>query len=147
MLPRTFRVAPVVSALVVLTIAGAVADAAPPLGAVSRAPSVALRHLRLLRSFPAKDTVLSAAPDSIRLWLSEPAEVATSRIVLVSGKRRTPLTRLTRAAAKDAPLVAPVTTTLVPGMHTVEWRTMSKDGHVVKGSFAFRVAPSARASK
>ena len=42
-------------------------------------------------------------------------------------------------AVGSGALARPVATTLAAGGHVVSWRTMSKDGHVVKGTFAFRV--------
>lgn len=99
-----------------------------------------MRHLRLVRSSPVKDTALASSPDAIRLWLSEPTESGISRITLASSSGlAVPLSAVTRDAAKDAPLVAKIPTPLVAGAYVVTWKTMSKDGHVVNGTFGFRV--------
>ena len=100
----------------------------------------AIRHLRLLRSFPAKDTVMLASPDSIRLWLSEPPELATTTVTLRNGAGR-PMTlgKLTGRKAKGSPVSAEVSRPLPPGQYRVSWRTMSRDGHVVRDSFPFSV--------
>ena len=117
------------------------------LTALSAAPTHAmrhLRHLRLLRAAPAADTVLTASPDAIRLWFSEPVNAAVSKVTLAamggaSGGANVTLAPLTRDAAKDAPLVAKLTAPLPVGSYTVTWKAMSKDGHVVNGTFGFQL--------
>ncbi|MBL0169636.1 MAG: copper resistance protein CopC [Gemmatimonadaceae bacterium] len=104
-------------------------------------PSQAMRHLKLARSSPAADTTLSASPDAIRLWMSEPTDAPVSKITLRTDAGTVmALGALTRGAAKDAPLVAPILKPLVAGGYKVTWKAMSKDGHVVNGTFAFHVA-------
>jgi copper resistance protein C len=106
----------------------------------SARPSQAMRHLRLLRASPAADTVLSSSPDAIRLWLSEPTDAAVSKVSLATADgKAVAVGTLTRAAEKDAPLVAPIPSTLAAGGYAVTWKAMSKDGHVVNGTFSFRV--------
>lgn len=102
----------------------------------------ARRHTRLTKSVPAKDTVLAASPPSIDLWFSEPVELGASRIRLTAGERAVALGPVTRDDdVKDAPLSAKVPAPLAPGEYMVSWSTASKDGHVVKGTFAFTVRP------
>jgi methionine-rich copper-binding protein CopC len=106
--------------------------------------AVALRHLRLKASFPAKDTTLTKAPDAVRLWLSEPAELAATKVeVKREGGAVVSTAALTRGAQRDDPVVATFTTPPGNGRYTVDWRAMSKDGHVVKGTYGFtvRLAP------
>ena len=100
----------------------------------------AMRHLKLVRSSPAADTVLATSPDAIRLWMSEPTVAKVSKIRLTTATGvAIALGALTRDATKDAPLVATIPTPLNAGRYTVTWKAMSKDGHVVNGVFAFRV--------
>jgi methionine-rich copper-binding protein CopC len=33
---------------------------------------------------------------------------------------------------------------MAAGTYTVAWRTMAKDGHIARGTFAFTVAPAKR---
>ncbi len=110
-------------------------------------PGHALRHLRLVRSYPAADTVLVSSPDAVRLWLSEAAEMPTMKITMTTAAGASvKLGRVTRTAGKDAPVVAPLLAPVKAGTYNVAWRTMSRDGHVVKGTYAFRIrAPAARA--
>lgn len=105
------------------------------------APSQAMRHLKLVKSSPSADTTMAVSPDAIRLWLSEPAEAAASKISLATSTGTAiPLEKITRDTAKNAPLVAKLTAPIKSGQYTVTWKAMSKDGHVVNGTFGFRVA-------
>ena len=107
---------------------------------VAARPSLALPHLKLVRSSPAADTVLSASPDAIRLWLSEPTQAPVSKIAVASDAGvAVALAPLTRDTAKSAPLVAKLVKPIGPGSYKVTWKAMSKDGHVVDGTFSFRV--------
>ena len=107
----------------------------------SDAPTmVTLPHLKLKRSFPSADTVLTSAPDAIRLWLSEPPSVAATRITVTAANGTAlAMAKPTRTDAADAPLVASFTTPPAEGRYTVTWKTMSKDGHVVNGTFHFTI--------
>ena len=104
-------------------------------------PSGAMRrHLKLVKSSPTADTVLAKAPTVIRLWLSEPAELLATRIALKTAAGVAVKTSaVTRAVTKAAPLEAKIATPLANGAYSVTWKAMSKDGHVVNGTFAFTV--------
>ena len=122
------------AAVWLLLVLATVLSVALPLGAH------AMRHLRLVRSAPTADAVLPTSPDAIRLWLSEPAEAPVSKItVTTTAGAAVAVGPVTRDAAKDAPLVARITTPLAAGGYRVSWKAMSKDGHVVRGEFGFRV--------
>jgi len=100
----------------------------------------ARRHLSLKAAFPAKDTTLTSAPDAVRLWFSEPADLAATKItVKMQGGADVPTAALTRGAQREDPVVAQFTTPPSNGRYVIDWRTMSKDGHVVKGTHAFTV--------
>lgn len=102
--------------------------------------ALAMRHLRLMRSFPAASEVLTTSPDAVRLWLSEAPELKLTKIALADGSgKAVKLGPVTRDSVKGKGVAAAITTPLPNGAYTVTWRTMSKDGHVVKGDFAFRV--------
>lgn len=102
-----------------------------------------LPHLKLKRSFPAKDTVLTTSPDAVRLWLSEPAELPATKIaVTTDAQAPVAVEKATRASGADAPIEARFAKPLGAGHYTVTWKTMSKDGHVVNGTFGFTVKPA-----
>lgn len=117
---------------------GLAAGVATVPAAVSHADAV--RHLRLVAAFPAKDTTLTNAPDAVRLWLSEPADLAATKIeVKAVGGAVIATEALTRGAQADAPVVARFTTPPGNGRYEIDWRAMSRDGHVVKGTHRFTV--------
>ena len=100
----------------------------------------ARRHLSLKAAFPAKDTTLTRAPDAVLLWLSEPADLAASRILVKTASGAdVPTAALTRGERREDPVVALFTTPPGNGRYVIYWRAMSKDGHVVKGTHAFTV--------
>lgn len=100
-------------------------------------------HLRLVRSDPARDTTITAAPTAIRLWFSQTPTLAVTSVRLTGpGGRAVALAPLQRDAARGAPVVALLRGQAGVGRYTVSWRTMSPDGHPVRGTFGFTVAAS-----
>lgn len=126
---------------VVALVAGlAVACVAVATTAAVPAAAAAFPHLKLKRSFPAKDTVLTSSPDAVRLWLTEKADLPATRITVTgTGNAVVATAKPTRGSAADAPIEATFTQPVNAGRYTVAWKTMSKDGHVVSGTFAFTV--------
>lgn len=119
----------------VLVLASAMLLAVPM---VSRADF--LPHLKLNSSFPASDTTLTTAPDAVRLWFSEPADLPTSRVTVHAADGTALKTAApTREAAANAPLVVSFVSPPGNGSYKVTWKAMSRDGHVVDGSFNFTV--------
>lgn len=133
-----------------------------PYAAAALLPGLALLfHLKLLRSDPADAAVLATAPTAVRLWFSQRAEVAVTRVQLVGPRGPVALGTLARAEAAAAsagevprmPLrpghvaeeavVVPVRGPMPPGAYTITWRTMAADGHPVSGRVAFRVGAPA----
>ncbi len=104
-------------------------------------PTGAALHLRLERSEPMADSTVASAPTAIRLWFSQPPELNVTSVRLTGEDGRVAgLGALTRARESTAPVVAPVQGMLAAGRYIVAWRTMSRDGHVVSGTFGFTVA-------
>lgn len=102
------------------------------------AAAVALPHLKLTRAFPAADTTLTSSPDAVRLWFSEPADLVATRVtVAASNGVAVPVGKPARLPGRDMPITVQFSTPLSPGRYTVTWKTMSKDGHVVSGRYAF----------
>ena len=105
-------------------------------------PGTSEAHAILLRSDPAKDAVLSAAPYQVRMWFTEALNPAASTAAVVNEANQ-------RVDKRDA-FVSPNDTTemdvsvkpnLSPGVYVVVWRTGSADdGHVLTGSFLFTLA-------
>lgn len=102
-------------------------------------------HLHLVQSLPAANATLGSVPDSIRLWFSQRAELAVTSVKVTGPGDST--VRLAPLARGDSTIViAPVKGkgSVTGGSYTVAWRTMAKDGHVVRGTFSFSVQPATR---
>ena len=100
-------------------------------------------HLHLLKSSPAANATVVAAPDSIRLSFSQTPELKVTSVT-VTGPASASVALAPLASADSATVVAAVKGRMSPGTYTVVWRTMAKDGHVARGTFAFTVSPAKR---
>jgi methionine-rich copper-binding protein CopC len=115
-------------------VAGAAVAARP---AAMRAESVAAFHLHLLRSSPAADSTV-ASPAAVRLWFTESPELAVTSVRMTGPAGRA--VRLGRLRADSAhSVVANVPARLSAGRYTLAWRTMSHDGHPMRGTIPFTV--------
>src|SRR6185295_6677174 len=93
-------------------------------------------HLHLLKSTPAANATVKAAPDSIRLWFSQAPELKVTTVKVTGpGSTAVPLAPLARG--DSSAVVAAVKGKMAAGSYTVAWRTMATDGHVARGTFAF----------
>ena len=109
-------------------------------GIPALASGAIMRHLKLVGSFPAADTVLTASPEKITIELSEAIELTGAKLTLAKqGGAPIVLGALRREPSAPKVVRADVPTVLTTGGYAVSWRTMSKDGHVVNGTFGFRV--------
>jgi copper transport protein len=104
-------------------------------------PAVVSAHAILLRSDPAKDSVLSIAPKEVRMWYSEALNPAFSTAVVVNGENKRVDNRDAHVSSNDQ---TEMDVTLQPNLpaevYIVIWRTDSAaDGHILRGSFIFSV--------
>lgn len=95
-------------------------------------------HLHLLKSVPAANATVSGAPQVIRLWFSQPPELGVTS-VKVTGPASAAVALAPLAAGDSAVVIAPVKGKMAAGAYTVAWRSMAKDGHVARGTFAFTI--------
>jgi methionine-rich copper-binding protein CopC len=105
---------------------------------VSTAPAGA--HSLLLRSTPAANSVVSVSPPYIALRFNNRIERRLSRVQLVDERGRVAVAPIT-ADEGTAESLRAVVPPLLPGAWRVEWQVFSVDGHVVSGSYGFRLAP------
>lgn len=105
---------------------------------VAAAPA-ALAHTRLASSTPAANSVVSPAPGQLRLQFTDPLELPFSKVKLVDehGAVVEPA-KLAIDPADPKALVAAMPG-LRPGTYRVQWSTVTRDGHKVKGEFSFQV--------
>lgn len=100
-------------------------------------------HAALLRSTPAANATLHAAPKEIRLVFSEEVVPSLSEITLIG-----PLDDSSRLDLSNDPHDVHALVGALPvsrasrggGAYKVYWRVISADGHAVDGDFAFAVA-------
>ena len=99
----------------------------------------AFAHSLLLESGPAAGSV-GAAPARLTLRFNNRIEKALSRLTLTT-ERGEALPLAAPAADGPADRLSAGLPPLSPGAYRVEWQVLSTDGHIVSGSFSFRVAP------
>lgn len=104
------------------------------------APATNVLHLKLDKSTPEADQVVSTAPEKIVLDFSEKPELAVSRVSLKSGGREIELSDVKRSEEDESVLWAAVESPMSDGAYTVSWVTSSGDGHALRGEFSFTVA-------
>lgn len=109
--------------------------------AVVSTPALLFAHARLVRSTPAANARLDAAPAGVSLWFSERPELRFTTIELVDSAG----TRVTLGAISPADSMgvsAPIAAALHPGRYSIAWRTAAADGHGTSGRFSFVLAPA-----
>ncbi len=100
-------------------------------------PATAGAHAFLVKSQPARRTVLTHPPEGVELWFNERLERAYSTVsVATEAGRRVDRGDVT--VGPDDPRKLSVTLpALEPGRYIVKFRVLSVDGHVVESSFVF----------
>jgi len=109
---------------------------------VAGSPSGASAHAILLQTSPFPQSTTTSIPTSVRLFFSEPVELAfgSVRVYDVNGDR-VDTGKITRIQGNKGVVVG--LHDVQPGTYTVTWRAVSADGHGVHGGFVFYVfAPS-----
>ena len=98
-------------------------------------------HLQLLSSSPASDAVVAAPLRELRLVYNLRPELGLSDVKLLTAAGTPhPVGKVT---LDSLTLVVPVPTPPPPGRYTISWRTASSDGHPIRGTIPFEVAPPA----
>ena len=95
-------------------------------------------HSKQETTFPEDGAVLAVAPDFVSLSFDAPMRITMISLTSEAGdtfdlERSDAMEPVTELRATPPPLPE--------GRYTVEWRGLSSDGHPMKGSFSFEVAP------
>jgi methionine-rich copper-binding protein CopC len=101
--------------------------------------SPAAAHSLLLESSPAAESTITTRPPQLTLRFNNRIEKRLSRISLLDERGR-PQALTIAVADGDADRLTATVPPLEPGAYRVEWHVLSTDGHVVSGSFGFRLA-------
>ncbi|MDZ4674544.1 MAG: copper resistance protein CopC [Gemmatimonadota bacterium] len=115
----------------------------PLVGAVlvlSAFSGAAYFHAQLVRAMPGVDGTMKAPPAALQLWFNQPVNPRLTSATLLTADS-TPLSKVQFIATPDSlNVVGPVGVWLQPGEYRVQWRSMSDDGHVIRGEYRFRLA-------
>jgi copper transport protein len=116
--------------------------------AAAARPASAFGHAALVSTEPLAGATLGAAPEAVRLSLSERAEASLSEIEVLDPHGNPQQRGHARSPAGDPLTLEVPLRRLGKGVYTVDWKAISADdGHLTEGSFAFgvRVPPSGAA--
>jgi methionine-rich copper-binding protein CopC len=100
--------------------------------------ALAVLHARLVRAEPGIDGTVTSAPTAVRLWFNEPVSPRLTTAILLTADSIPVDTVAFAATDERASVVGPVTATLRPGSYRVQWRTVSQDGHPIRGEYRFQ---------
>jgi methionine-rich copper-binding protein CopC len=103
--------------------------------------ATAMFHNHLVKSAPAEGEKLTASPRDIRLWFNERPEVPFTSVTLLRADSSRIVTIRTVATDDTMAVSAPLPSPLPAGNYLVAWRTASADGHAVRGTYGFSIAP------
>jgi copper resistance protein C len=101
----------------------------------------ALAHSLLLAATPAPETVVTTSPLQVRLRFNNRIEKSLSRVRLVDERGAVAAALIDADDSTAADSVVARVPPLAPGSWRVEWQVFSTDGHVVSGTYGFRLAP------
>ena len=101
----------------------------------------AAAHSLLLDATPAPDAVVTASPLHVRLRFNNRIEKSLSRVRLVDERGAVAAALIDARDSTPADSVDARVPPLAPGPWRVEWQVFSTDGHVVSGTYGFRLAP------
>ena len=105
----------------------------------------AVMHTSLVKAEPGFDATVNQSPAEVRFWFSEKPEAALTSAALMK-EDHSPVATVRMKETDDSLVVAgPVPVKLEPGRYMVMWKTASKDGHVVRGTYYFTFDPAAEA--
>jgi len=100
-------------------------------------PSSLWAHAVLIESVPSPSSVLKEAPQTIMLRFNATMEKTITQVYLMNGKEeKIRLEKVTESEDDRIVLRAPP---LIPGVYTILYKVLARDGHVTEGSFHFTV--------
>lgn len=96
----------------------------------------AFAHTHLVRSDPADNATLAAAPATVTLVFAEP--VTLTAVKVESEGARLAVSPLPPNPGAQSTLPLPP---LTAGRYTLRWRALSDDGHIMSGAIHFTIGP------
>ncbi len=110
------------------------------LGAVATSARAAF-HARLVKAEPALDATVTEKPSQVRLWFNEAPDAKLSSGTLTSADSTINVKLVFGTTDNPNSVTSPLEAELTPGAYTVRWRTVSKDGHGIRGTYQFTFQP------
>ncbi|ABU58706.1 copper resistance CopC/CopD family protein [Roseiflexus castenholzii] len=102
--------------------------------------TVAYAHPQIVSAEPVPDARLNTAPPFVRIKFNEPIEESFASVQVLDATGRA-VDRGDGGRASDDPRALHVSLPpLDPGVYTVAWQAVGRDGHLVKGYFVFTIA-------
>ncbi len=120
-------------------VVSAVLAVAATLMVIGVTPASEAIHLKLDKSTPAADAVVTQSPEKIVLEFSQSFELAVSKVTIKGAAGDATLGKLGRHEEDETIMWAPIEAPLADGVYSVNWVTSSGDGHPVRGDFDFTV--------
>lgn len=106
------------------------------LSAVILFPGLALAHAHLEMSVPAANSTVAAMPAQVMLHFSEATKITAVSITKEGGKDKQQL----KVPSEEKAVQMISAPRLEPGVYVIEWRGLSDDTHIVKGTVKFTVS-------
>jgi methionine-rich copper-binding protein CopC len=103
----------------------------------------AFGHAELMRATPHASQALHRSPSAVELRFSEPVSVPRGAVHALAAGGRDVVAGLTTGTTLV--VQARLAPKLHPGKYTVRWHVVADDGHVVRGSYRFKVRRGAAA--
>lgn len=99
-------------------------------------------HAELEAAIPAPGSTVTESPKQLKLQFSEAIQLGTSVTLLDAkgGKIELSDAQVDPADPDSKTFIASVPSALVSGKYTVQWKSLSDDGHTESGSYTFSVA-------
>ena len=112
------------------------------LGSIGGLAAAAIPHTELKTAVPAQHGTVKQSPVKVTLTFSEDVNTKLSTISILKPDS----TEVEKLVVKVGPTAATfegaVTHPLAAGKYLVRWKTVSDDGHAVRGAYDFTVAPT-----
>jgi methionine-rich copper-binding protein CopC len=80
-------------------------------------------------------------PAEVRLWFNERPEIPFTSVTLLTADSTKIMTIKAVKTDDSMAVAAPLGTALKPGSYLVTWRTAGSDGHAIRGTYGFSIAP------
>jgi methionine-rich copper-binding protein CopC len=98
-------------------------------------------HNHLVKSSPTVGEKLAASPKEVKLWFNEKPEISFTSVTLLKGDSTKIVTIKAVATDDSMAVAAPLATPLPAGSYLITWRTAGSDGHAIRGTYGFTIAP------